>query len=135
MARTRTLPPDVALRRHVENALAPATVRQRPALVDRLVAHQRARPPDPGAAWATAANAGARYAGQLRQAGIQAPTLVLHGAADGVVDPRNAKLLAERIPEARLVILPGLGHLFFWEDPAAFADEVTSFLFDPGLDH
>jgi pimeloyl-ACP methyl ester carboxylesterase len=64
----------------------------------------------------------------LRQAGIRARTLILHGEADGVVDPRNAKLLAERIPHARLVLLPGLGHLFFWEDPAAFAREVTSFL-------
>ena len=25
---------------------------------------------------------------------------------------------------------PGLGHLFFWEDPGAFAEAVTSFLHD-----
>jgi pimeloyl-ACP methyl ester carboxylesterase len=45
-----------------------------------------------------------------------------------VVDPRNAKLLAARIPGAQLVIRPGLGHLLFWEDPDAFADAVTAFL-------
>jgi pimeloyl-ACP methyl ester carboxylesterase len=54
--------------------------------------------------------------------------LILHGDADVVVDPRNAKLLAERIPDSHLVILRDLGHLFFWEDPAAFVREVTAFL-------
>jgi pimeloyl-ACP methyl ester carboxylesterase len=47
-----------------------------------------------------------------------------------VVDPRNARLLAGRISCADLVMFPGLGHLFFWEDPEAFAAAVTSFLHD-----
>jgi len=58
----------------------------------------------------------------------RARTLVLHGDADTVVDPRNARLLAERIPGARLVTFAGLGHLLFWEDPDGFADVVASFL-------
>jgi fermentation-respiration switch protein FrsA (DUF1100 family) len=64
----------------------------------------------------------------LRQRRIRARTLVLHGGADTVVDPRNGKLLANRIPDARLVNFPELGHLFFWEDPDGFTDAVTSFL-------
>ena len=55
-------------------------------------------------------------------------TLVLHGGADAVVDPRNGRLLAARIPGARLVTFPGLGHLLFWEDPDGFAAAVASFL-------
>ena len=74
---------------------------------------------------------GARYAGQLGQRRIRARTLVLHGDADTVVNPRNGKLLASRIAGARLVIFPGLGHLLFWEDPGGFAAAVTSFLLDP----
>lgn len=58
----------------------------------------------------------------------QARTLVLHGGTDTVVDPRNGKLLADRIPGARLISFPKLGHLLFWEDPDGFADAVTSFL-------
>jgi hypothetical protein len=54
----------------------------------------------------------------------------LASGADTVVDPRNGKLLADRIPGARLVTFPELGHLFFWEDPDGFADAVTSFLLD-----
>jgi hypothetical protein len=45
-----------------------------------------------------------------------------------VVDPRNGRLLADRIPDARLVTFPELGHLLFWEDPDGFTDAVTSFL-------
>jgi pimeloyl-ACP methyl ester carboxylesterase len=52
----------------------------------------------------------------------------MHGGADTVVDPRNAKLLADRIPAARLVTFPELGHLLFWEDPDGFADAAASFL-------
>jgi 3-oxoadipate enol-lactonase len=127
MAATQGMAPEVALRRNVENALSPTTVANRPDLVDRLVAHERDRPSDPGA-WSAQVTAGARYAGQLRQTRIRARTLILHGDADAVVDPRNASLLAERIPEATLVLLPGLGHLFFWEDPDRFVHEVVSFL-------
>jgi fermentation-respiration switch protein FrsA (DUF1100 family) len=64
----------------------------------------------------------------LRQARILARTLVLHGGADSVVDPRNGRLLAGRIPGARLVTFPDLGHLLFWEDPDGFTDAATSFL-------
>jgi pimeloyl-ACP methyl ester carboxylesterase len=52
----------------------------------------------------------------------------LHGSADTVVDPRNSQLLAERIPDAQLRLFPDLGHLFFWENPKGFVEEVTAFL-------
>ena len=98
-----------------------------PEVVDRLVALQRSRPADPRALSAQAA-AGARYAGRLRQTRIRARTLVLHGAADTVVNPGNGKLLADSIPGAQLMIFPELGHLLFWQDPDGFADAVISFL-------
>ena len=127
IAATADMTPDAAARRHTENALSARTVRRRPELVDRLVRLQGIRPADPGTLRAQA-RAGARYAGHLRQARIRARTLIVHGDADTVVDPRNARLLAERIRGARLVIFPGLGHLLFWEDPDAFAAAVASFL-------
>jgi 3-oxoadipate enol-lactonase len=118
---------DAALRRYVQNALSARTVQHRPELVDRLVELLGSSPADAGILSAQA-RAGARYAGRLRQARIRARTLVLHGGADTVVDPRNAKLLAERIQGAQLVIFPGMGHLLFWEDPHGFAHAVASFL-------
>jgi len=44
------------------------------------------------------------------------------------VDVRNAQLLAEGIPDARTELLPGTGHLFFWEERERFVELVTSFL-------
>jgi 3-oxoadipate enol-lactonase len=127
IAETASLPAGQARRRHAENALSARTVQHHPELAGRLVELLGSRPADPGALPAQA-TAGALYAGGLRQARIQARTLVLHGSDDTVVDPRNGKLLAGRIPGARLVTFPGLGHLLFWEDPGSFADVVTSFL-------
>jgi 3-oxoadipate enol-lactonase len=131
MAVTGGMAPEVAARRHVQNALAAGTVARRPELVERMLAHQARRPNDP-AGFAALAAAGASYAGHRRQARIRARTLVLHGDADTVVDPRNATLLAGRITGATLVMLPDLGHMFFWEDPAAFTGAVTAFLTGPG---
>jgi pimeloyl-ACP methyl ester carboxylesterase len=127
MAALRNLPVETARRRLVENALSPRTLREHPEVAERLIEHQRSRPVDPRAL-AAQARAGARYAGKLAQARIQAPTLVLHGGADRVVDPRNGKLLADRIPGAELVVFPELGHLLFWEDPGRFAATVADFL-------
>lgn len=121
-AEAAALDPLVALRRFVENALGndPA-----PALVEDLFARRVANPPDP-AGWQAQAAAGAAFAGVDGE--IAAPTLVLHGTADNVIDHRNAALLAERIPAARVELLPDAGHLFFWEQPDAFVRIVAEFL-------
>lgn len=131
IAAARSMTREGALRRHVENALYGRGGERQPGLADRLVELQRSRPAAPGA-WPAQAAAGARYAGVLRQTRIRARTLVLQGAADTVVDPRNAKLLAGRIPGAQLVIFPELGHLLFWQEPDSFTDVVTLFLLARG---
>jgi 3-oxoadipate enol-lactonase len=56
-----------------------------------------------------------------RLAQITAPTLVLHGTADEMLLASNGKLLAERIPGARLELFEGAGHLFWWEHPERVA--------------
>jgi 3-oxoadipate enol-lactonase len=130
MTEAASLPVEVAQRSLVENALAPDTLETHPELVERIVRKQKAKSGDP-ASWKALANAGATYSGGTRQSLIQAPTLIMYGDADEVVDPRNSKLLASRIPSSQVVVFPGLGHLFFWEKPAQFAKAVTSFLQAP----
>jgi len=116
------LEPEVALRRFVENALGPDGA----GLVDEIVARRLAHPFDPSG-WQAQAAAGTTFAGTALET-IQAPTLVIHGTDDAVVDAANAELLTERIPQATLVLLPRAGHLLFWERPAEFVRIVAGFL-------
>ena len=59
-------------------------------------------------------------------AGIQAPTLVLAGDRDMIKDS-HTRLIAARIPGARLQILPG-DHFIASKHPEAFNEAVLSFL-------
>ena len=58
---------------------------------------------------------------------LRMPVLVLHGSDDAVMPVGNAEVLAARIPNARLVILDGLGHLFWHEDPQRAAAAILEF--------
>ena len=124
MAEAPTLAPEVALRRFVENALAPGAPES---LVDEIFVYRQAHPPDP-AGWAAQAGAGAAWNANGRDERIAAPTLVVTGSADQVVDPRNSDLLAARIPGARLEVVEGAGHVLFWERPEEFAALVEEHL-------
>jgi len=129
MTSAATLEPAVALRRFVENALSPTTVATHPELVDRIMAHRLATAQQP-AAWAAQAAAGATFDAYDRLGALTAPTLVQHGDEDVVVDPRNADLLVELLPDARHERFPGTGHLFFWEASERFVSSVSAFLED-----
>ncbi len=59
---------------------------------------------------------------------IQAPTLVLHRAHDGFIDIRHSRYLAEHIPDARFVELPGSEAITFGADDDRLLDEVEEFL-------
>ena len=59
---------------------------------------------------------------------IRAPTLVLHGTEDRVIHPANARILAERIPNARLVLLQGAGHVYHSEQPDTADRAVLDFI-------
>jgi 3-oxoadipate enol-lactonase len=59
---------------------------------------------------------------------IRCPTLVCGGRYDGIAPPANSEFLAEAIPGARLEFFDG-GHIFFMQDPSAFAS-MTAFLLD-----
>lgn len=63
-----------------------------------------------------------------RLGGLRVPTLVVHGAEDRVMPVGNGEVIAARIPDARLVVLPGAGHLFFHEDPRRVAGLILEFL-------
>jgi proline iminopeptidase len=59
---------------------------------------------------------------------ITMPTLVITGGRDFITGPSCAAELAEGLPQAKTVVLPGIGHMIFVEAPEAFREAVLSFL-------
>jgi pimeloyl-ACP methyl ester carboxylesterase len=59
---------------------------------------------------------------QARLAEIGAPTLVVHGTEDKMIPVANGELIASLIPGAKLEILEGVGHMFWWEQPEHSAE-------------
>ena len=59
---------------------------------------------------------------------ITVPTLVVTGKEDGLVPPENSVTLAQRIPNADLVIFSNASHLFNVELPETTAEVVKGFI-------
>jgi pimeloyl-ACP methyl ester carboxylesterase len=55
---------------------------------------------------------------------LELPTLVIHGTEDQMLPVENGRLIASRIPGARLEIFEDVGHLFFVERPERSAELV-----------
>lgn len=52
------------------------------------------------------------------------PTLVVHGTLDQMLPVANGHMIAGLIPESRLEILEGIGHMYFLEQPERTAELV-----------
>lgn len=97
---------------------------------------------DPGAVPAATAAMGSVDAGAYRttlalltgfdrRAGlgrITHPALLLAGEADATAPPRGMARMAAALPDARMEVLPGIGHLLPLEAPAAFHAALHRFL-------
>lgn len=59
---------------------------------------------------------------------IEPPALVLTGADDLLTPPRYAQYLANKLPVARLVIVPQAGHMVMLEQPRQVASSLLDFL-------
>jgi pimeloyl-ACP methyl ester carboxylesterase len=59
---------------------------------------------------------------------ITAPTLVLFGKEDRIINPSAAISFGERMPTAKIILLDGVGHLPMEEAPEQTAKAITDFL-------
>jgi 3-oxoadipate enol-lactonase len=105
--------------------LAPETRRSKPDVVARV----RSLMEQPPAGYVGALEAMKRRpdATPLLQ-GISVPTLVVVGEHDALTPPDAARRLQKAIPGARLVVVPGAGHLTSLEAPDAFNGALVEFL-------
>ena len=66
--------------------------------------------------------------------GITAEVLFLAGANDKAVPPEVAERAAERLPNARIITYPKLGHLAHEEEPEQVLHDIEGFLRDTSAD-
>jgi 3-oxoadipate enol-lactonase len=106
---------------------SPGFQEEHPGFIEQQIRDRATRTIDPRAFKAQLAASQGHDAWD-RLPSISVPTLVMHGSEDAVMPLANARLLAERIPGARLVVFDGAGHLFFHEQPERAAAIVEEFV-------
>jgi 3-oxoadipate enol-lactonase len=119
--------PEAAYRIATAVLYDPAFAAAHPDFIEAQI-RARARHPVPAAVFQAQRAASWEHDSWERLPQVSAPTLVIHGTHDLVMPVGNGRILAERIPGARLVEFEGAGHLLFHEMPERFADVVASFL-------
>jgi pimeloyl-ACP methyl ester carboxylesterase len=120
--------------RFVDQALA-AIVNEPSSLPPQVVAEfvHEARHPRGGMGYgrynqATLGRSGMRNDLTSRVQDIAAPTLFFHGEDDGMVDPAGSQRAVERMPQARLVLVPDCGYWGQLEQHDLFLQETQAFL-------
>lgn len=121
------------VKRGLAVAAAPGFMGRYPHLMEKLISYRLTNPVPP-AQYAAQVMAGAAMAALTeaqvaeRMAAIQAPTLLLSGEFDRVAPPGNTQLMADKLPNAQITILPDTGHIFPLEDPDATLNSILTFL-------
>jgi pimeloyl-ACP methyl ester carboxylesterase len=116
-----------AVRRGLEAATSDAYRDENPDEFD-LILHWRLADSPSLSEYSQQMMAGARFNASRDVGNITSPTLVIHGAEDRYVPVANAVALAEAIPNSRLRVLDGAGHLVFIEQAEEVNKEIVAFL-------
>lgn len=121
------------IQRGIEVAAAPGFGERHPEVVQELINYRLSNPVPP-AQYQAQVMAGAGMAAlteddvQSRMASIDIPTLILFGEYDKVVPNGNANLMADKIADSKVVIIPSTGHIFPIEDPKSTVSVLLDFL-------
>ncbi|MEO3813769.1 alpha/beta fold hydrolase [Sphaerisporangium sp. B11E5] len=139
--RLRVLPPEQRIRATMAMCYAD-TGRVHPQRLEDAVAELRRRDALPYAGPALLRSARALVNEYFRRgeenlwrlaARVEAPTLVIHGRHDRLVDPRMATRAGRTFPDVRLVLLPHAGHVAQMEYPEVVARHVRGLMRDTVL--
>lgn len=103
-------------------------VESHPTEFESILAERLARP-TPASVWRAQFEASARHLHEgLDVRGVLASALVVHGTDDRVVPHANGEVLADLLPNARLELVAGAGHLSWIEEPDRVAGAIVEFL-------
>ena len=110
-----------------EAAFTKGYIAQHPEIILAMIEARRQRPIDPTA---LGHRMKAAYAHDTydRLPRITSPTLVITGKEDVLISSENSRILAERIPGAKLILLEPAGHVFWMEQPEQSREAILAFL-------
>ena len=109
----------------IPKLLSPGTIQTRPELVQRVRGMIEGNQVS-GIAGDLMAMAARPDSTPLLQR-ISCPTQIIVGELDVPTPPADARLMSEKIPNARLAVIPGAGHLSNLEQPELFNESIRSF--------
>lgn len=113
--------------RMVAPLLYGGAIRSDPGLLDRQAYLRHRNAPDP-LAYCSQLGAVMTWSSGLRLRRLQQRTLIMAADDDPIINTGNARIMACMLPDARLEIVPGGGHLFLMTAPQQTAASVVSFL-------
>jgi pimeloyl-ACP methyl ester carboxylesterase len=110
-----------------EAAFTKGYLERHPEIIPAMIEARRQRPLDP-IALEGRLKAALRHDVYGRLGQITCPALVITGKDDALISWENSRLLAERIPNAKLVLLEPAGHCFWLEQPEESHSAIANFL-------
>lgn len=122
------LPPALYARSTMPRSFAPGWTEKNPQRFEEYL-RRRLEFPTPPECWLAQFQACADYVTHgVEVETLRVPALVIHGREDAVVPHENGEVLARRLPGARFISMPGIGHLPYLEDPEGFTRRAREFL-------
>jgi pimeloyl-ACP methyl ester carboxylesterase len=103
-----------AAEKAIRSLFTEETIERHPEVIQKYIDTSQKHPPDQ-TTLIRQRNAVQQFDSFDELPNIKATTLILTGRDDVLVPPENSRILAERIPDSRLEIIPGGGHQFLIE--------------------
>jgi pimeloyl-ACP methyl ester carboxylesterase len=110
-----------------EAAFTKEYIARHPEVISAMIEARRRRPIEP-IAFGHRMKAAYEHDTYDRLAHISCPTLVITGKNDALISWENSRILADRIPGAKFVLLEPAGHCFWLEQPEQSREAMLGFL-------
>lgn len=112
---------------HILPVIAGGRTRRDPLALESQLAERLAKPPS-ARGYLEQLYAVTGWSSLSWLASVRHPTLMIHGDEDPLVPLANARRMAGIMPQARLRVLRGGGHLFLLDEPESVVEELSAFL-------
>lgn len=126
-SRKGSLSPEEIIRATMHLLFTPEFMEKDPGLIEAVVGTNMIAP-IPLKCFNAQLHAYLSYSNHHRLCDLRHPTLIIHGDRDILIPPENARVLADAIPDARMVLIPEAGHAVTTMNPEEVAQEVLDFL-------